>query len=122
MAVYVLPPPSHFSNRTFISATEVIDEVSSATVRTFSIGTLLTSRIERTARREAIATSGSTCNPGISAYAAAGMMPMSAVPSAKRASASRGQGVGNIEVAPGVSMFEIPHQGGGIEVRNGGNT
>ena len=62
--VNVRPPPSHFSNRTFVSATDVMEEVSSATVRTWSIGTLLTSRIERTARREAIATSGSICSPG----------------------------------------------------------
>jgi hypothetical protein len=47
--VNVRPPPSHFSNKTFVSATEVIEEVSSATVRIFSTGTRLTSRIERTA-------------------------------------------------------------------------
>src|SRR5215470_19635971 len=79
--VNVLPPPIHFSNRILVSATEVIEDVSSATVRTNSIGIWLTSRIDLTARREAIATSGSTCNPGIWAYAAAGIMPMSAEPS-----------------------------------------
>jgi hypothetical protein len=65
IAVNVLPPPSHFSNRTLVSATEVIEDVSRATVRISSTGTLLTNRMERTGRREAIATSGNTSRPGI---------------------------------------------------------
>ena len=52
IAVNVLPPPIHFSNRIFVSATDVIEEVSSATVRTSSTGIWLTSRIDRTARRD----------------------------------------------------------------------
>ena len=56
MGVKVLPAPHHFANRTLVSATEVSEEVSSATDRICSSGTLLTSRIERTGRREAIAT------------------------------------------------------------------
>ena len=51
-------PPSHFANKTFVSATDVIDDVSRATLRICSIGTLLTRRIERTARRVAMATPG----------------------------------------------------------------
>ena len=65
MGANVLPPPSHFSNRILMRATEVIEEVSSATLRIFSKGRLLTSRMEHTGRREAIATPGNTMRPGI---------------------------------------------------------
>src|ERR1022692_1108257 len=87
IGLYSRAPPSHFANRILASATDVIEEVSSATVRTWSqhrslndwsfnvgstnvgstnarstnvgsTGRLLTSRIERTERRAAIATSG----------------------------------------------------------------
>src|SRR5580698_7193869 len=79
------PPPHHFANNTLVSATEVIEEVSSATVRIFSSGTLLTNRMERTARREAMATPGMMARSGMLQYAAAGMIPMSADPARKLA-------------------------------------
>jgi len=86
-----LATPHHFSNRTFVNATEVIEDVSSATVRTRSISTRLTSKIDRTARLEAIATSGNTSSPGIWTYAAAGMIPISAVPSFKARAQAEGR-------------------------------
>ena len=45
--------------------------------------TLLTNKIDLTARREAIATSGNICRPGLCVYAAAGIIPISPLPSAK---------------------------------------
>src|SRR5208337_2639864 len=72
-------PPSHLANRILASATDVIEEVSSATVRTcpsqLSLeleleleiemsGALLTNRIDRTARRAAMATSGMITRSG----------------------------------------------------------
>jgi len=65
MEVKVLSCPHHFANKTLVSATEVSDEVSKATVRICSNGTLLTRRIERTGLREAIATPGRITRPGM---------------------------------------------------------
>ena len=73
-----------------MSATEVSEDVSSATVRTRSSGILLTSRIDRTSFRAAIATSGTIKRSGVVAYAAAGMMPMSALPSARASAQADG--------------------------------
>ena len=53
-----LRPPHHFVKMICSSATEVREEESTATDWTCSTGTLLTSRIERTARFEAMATPG----------------------------------------------------------------
>ena len=73
-----------------MSATDVIDDVSRATLRICSIGTLLTRRIDRTARRVAMATPGRIRRSGIVAYAAAGIIPISAVPSRKAAAQPEG--------------------------------
>src|SRR5438132_13251317 len=91
IGVNVLPPPSHFSNKIFVIATEVMEDVSRATVWIFSTGTLLTSRIDRTARREAIATPGKTRRSGITAYAAEGMMPISASPASRARAQAEGR-------------------------------
>ena len=58
-------PGHHFANKTLSNATEVSDELSRATERIFSRGTLLTSRMERTARRDAMATPGRIERPEI---------------------------------------------------------
>ena len=65
MGVNWRPPPSHFSNSTLVNATDVIEEVSRAMVRMFSVETLLTSRMDRTAPREAIATPGKMTRSGM---------------------------------------------------------
>jgi len=88
--VYCRFPPSHFSNNILVSATEVMEEVSRATVRTLSNGILLIKRIDRTALREAIATPGKITRSGMVAYAAAGMMPISAVAALKAAAQAEG--------------------------------
>src|SRR6266850_393360 len=67
MGVNERPAPNQRSNSTLVSATDVIDEVSRATVRILSIGTLLTNRIESKARRAAIATPGTIARSGIRA-------------------------------------------------------
>ena len=53
---YSRAPPNHFASRILQSATEVSEEVSSATALICSNGFRLTSRIDRTAFSEAIAT------------------------------------------------------------------
>ncbi len=58
MSLKVRFPGHHFANRTLSKAAEVKEELSRATERIFSRGVLLTSRMERTAHREAIATLG----------------------------------------------------------------
>src|SRR5580704_10657437 len=77
IGLYSRAPPSHLANRILASATEVIEEASSATVRTrfdhcsfdnespgMLLGILLTKRIDRTAWRDAIATSGMMTRSG----------------------------------------------------------
>src|SRR5215510_14011199 len=83
-------PPNQRWKMTLVSATEVIDDVSSATEQISSIGILLISNMERTALFEAIATSGTIRRSGMLVYAAAGMMPMSADPSARARAQSEG--------------------------------
>ena len=58
-------PPIHLRNSTRASATVVREEVSAATVRTSSSGTLLTSRMERTDPLAAMATLGMTRRSGM---------------------------------------------------------
>src|SRR6185369_16167715 len=69
---------------------DVLEEVSAATVRTDSIGSLLTSRIERTGPFAEIETSGTITRSGIFAVVMTGTMPMSAVPSCNCAAQSEG--------------------------------
>src|SRR5438067_13387304 len=69
-------------NSTFRRAAEVREDLSRATLRISLIGFALISKIERTACLLAIATSGRIRKPGIVAYAAVGMIPISAEPSA----------------------------------------
>ena len=75
---------------TLSSATELMDELSVATVLICSSATLLTSRIERTAPLAAIATPGRIARSGIVVYANAGMMPMSADPARNAAAQVEG--------------------------------
>ena len=58
MPLKLRSPRHHFAKSTLSNATEVREELSRATERIFSRGVLLTSRMERTAHREAIATLG----------------------------------------------------------------
>src|SRR5258708_1011661 len=85
------PPPQHFSNKTRVSATEVREELSSATVLIASSGLRLTSRMERTAFLDAMQTPGRIERLRIVAYAAEGMMPISAVPRSNSAAHCEGK-------------------------------
>ena len=58
-------PPKNFVSRTCVSATDVREELSTATLPTCSIGTLLISSMLRTGPRAAMVTRGITTRPGI---------------------------------------------------------
>ena len=120
MEVYVLPPPIHFSKRTFVKATDVMDEVSSATLRTCSIGTLLTSRMERTARREAIATFRQDLQSRDFSVRRRRNDPDIGRAARERASTVRGQSIRNIELATSLTVLEVPHQRRSIKPNGNG--
>ena len=122
MGVKLLPWPHHFANNTLVSATEVSEEVSSATDRIWSSGTLLTRRMERTGLREAIATPGRMAKPwnaGIGGRRNDADIRRSR---SQVGGALRRDGIGDIEGGARVSVLEIPHQRGSIKVGNRGNT